>query len=131
MGLTAADGFVDESGMKRWLRRAGDGARQQTDAREKPFARFNTQTYKTRLSLSRMNLPHLPALRRGKPYESLDSVEVLNHRTGEPMARVSQVNAGIVRKDLARIGEARAALKKFTVAELIDISAKAGEHFLN
>ena len=47
------------------------------------------------------------------------------------MATVSQVNAGIVRKDLGRIGEARAALKKFTVAELIEISAKAGEHFLN
>ena len=78
-----------------------------------------------------MNLPHLPALRRGKPYESLDKTEVLNHRSGQPMAFVSQVNAGIVRKDLARIGEARAALKKFTVAELIAISGKAGEFFLN
>ena len=77
-----------------------------------------------------MNLPHLPALRRGKPYESLDKIEVINHRTGEPLATVSQVNAGIVRKDLARVGEARAALKKFSVAELIQISAKAGELFL-
>src|SRR5947209_17514046 len=78
-----------------------------------------------------MELPHLPALRRGKPYQSLNSVEVVNHRTGQPLARVSQVNAGIVRKDLARIGEARAALKKHTVDELIAISAKAGELFLN
>ena len=78
-----------------------------------------------------MNLPHLPALRRGKPYESLDSTEVSNHRTGEPLARVSQVNAGIIRKDLGRIAEARAALKKFTVAQLIEISAKAGDLFLN
>lgn len=76
-------------------------------------------------------LPHLPALRRGRPYESLDSVEVVNHRTGEPMARVSQVNAGIIRKDLARIGEAREALRKLTVRELVEISAAAGEHFLN
>ena len=78
-----------------------------------------------------MNLPHLPALRRGKPYESLDKVDVLNHRTGQPMATVSQVGAGILRKDLARIGEARAALKKFSVADLIEISSQAGEHFLN
>ena len=78
-----------------------------------------------------MNLPHLPALRRGKPYESLDKVAVLNCRTGLPAANISQVNAGIVRKDLARIGEARAALKKFTVAQLIEISAKAGELFLH
>lgn len=77
-----------------------------------------------------MNLPHLPALRRGKPYESLDKVEVINHRTGLPMATVSQVNAGILRKDLAKIHEARAALKKFSVADLIQISAKAGELFL-
>src|SRR5258708_29701096 len=78
-----------------------------------------------------MNLPHLPALRRGRAYESLESVEVVNHRTGEPMARVSQVNAGIIRKDLSKIGEARRALQKHTVAELIEISAQAGEHYLN
>ncbi|RYD79102.1 MAG: aldehyde dehydrogenase [Verrucomicrobiaceae bacterium] len=78
-----------------------------------------------------MNLPHLPALRRGKPYESLETVEVVNHRTGEPMARVSQVNAGIIRKDLAKIADVRAVLKKFTVEELIGITAKAGELFLN
>ncbi len=77
-----------------------------------------------------MDLPHLPALRRGKPYQSLDTVEVVNHRTGEPLARVSQVNAGIIRKDLARIGEARTALKRFYVPELVAISAKAGELFL-
>ena len=77
-----------------------------------------------------MNLPHLPALRRGKPYESLDKTQVLNHRTGLPMASVSQVNAGIIRKDLDKIGEARAALKKFSVAQLIEISAQAGELFL-
>jgi acyl-CoA reductase-like NAD-dependent aldehyde dehydrogenase len=47
------------------------------------------------------------------------------------MAKVSQVNAGIIRKDLGKIGEARAALAKFTVAQLIEISAKAGEIFLN
>src|SRR4030095_13517288 len=77
-----------------------------------------------------MNPPHLPALRRGKPYQSLDTVDVLDHRTGQPRAQVSQVNAGIIRKDLAKVGEARAALKKFTVAELIEISANAGNHFL-
>jgi acyl-CoA reductase-like NAD-dependent aldehyde dehydrogenase len=77
-----------------------------------------------------MDLPHLPALRRGKPYDSLDKVEVLNHRTGEAIASVSQVGAGILRKDLSRIGEARATLKKFSVEELIAICARAGELFL-
>jgi acyl-CoA reductase-like NAD-dependent aldehyde dehydrogenase len=77
------------------------------------------------------SVPHIPALRRGKAYESLEQIEVKDFRTGEVKATVSQVNAGIVRKDLARLGEAQAALKKFSVAQLIEICAKAGEQFLN
>ncbi len=78
-----------------------------------------------------MSVPHLPALRKGAPYESLDKVDVKDHRTGEVLAQVSQVGAGILRRDLGRIGEARAALKKFTCEQLIEISKKAGEIFLN
>ena len=76
-------------------------------------------------------LPQIPALRRGVPYESLDKLTVTNHRDGSAMAQISQVNAGIIRKDLGKISESRAALKKFSVAQLIEISAKAGEFFLN
>ena len=76
-------------------------------------------------------LPHLPVLRRGRVYESLDQTTVVNHRTGEAMASISTVNAGIIRKDLQRIGDSRAALARFTVDQLLEISAKAGEHFLN
>ena len=76
-------------------------------------------------------LPHLPALRGGRPYESLEKTEILDHFTGEVVAVVSQVNAGILKKDLQKIGVGRAALRKFTVAQLIEISAKAGELFLN
>src|SRR5215475_5103110 len=75
--------------------------------------------------------PHIPALRRGKPYESLETAEVKDFRTGEVKARVSQVNAGIVRKDLQRFAESRAALKKLSVKQLLEISARAGEQFLN
>src|SRR6185295_15534155 len=74
---------------------------------------------------------HIPALRRGKAYESLEVAEVKDFRTGEIKAKVSQVNAGIVRKDLQRIGESRAALKKLKVKELLGICARAGEQFLN
>lgn len=75
-------------------------------------------------------VPHLPALRLGRTYESLEKVEVKDHRTGKVWAVVSQVNGGIVRRDLARLGESRAALNRFTVAELIERSARAGELFL-
>ena len=60
-------------------------------------------------------LPHLPALRRGKPYASLEQVTVNDCRTGEALARLSQVNAGVIRKDLSRISDARSALKRFRV----------------
>jgi acyl-CoA reductase-like NAD-dependent aldehyde dehydrogenase len=76
-------------------------------------------------------LPHLPALRRGKPYASLDQLEVRDCRGGEPLARISQVNAGIVRKDFARIGEARAALKRLSCEQLLGICQKAADLFLN
>lgn len=78
-----------------------------------------------------MELPHIPVLRRGRPYESLDKLNVINHRNGQVLAQVSSINAGIIRKDLARISESRAALKKISVAQLIEISARAGGQFLS
>src|SRR5581483_3258894 len=78
-----------------------------------------------------MIVPHIPALRRGREYESLDKISVADHRTGEILAAVSQVNAGIVRKDLARLPESRAALKKLATSDLLAICARAGEVFLH
>lgn len=77
------------------------------------------------------SVPHIPVIRLGRNYESLDKLEIKNHSTGEVIATVSSVNAGIIRKDFKKIGEGRAALKKFTVKQLMELSAKAGELFLN
>jgi acyl-CoA reductase-like NAD-dependent aldehyde dehydrogenase len=76
-------------------------------------------------------LPHLPALRRGRAYASLEQAQVKECHTGQPLALISQVNPGIIRKDLASTGEARAALKRFTCEELIEICRKAAGLFLN
>ena len=76
-------------------------------------------------------IPHLPVLRLGRNYESLEKLEVKDHRTGEVKAVVSSVNGGIVKRDLARIGTARAALRNLTVDRLIELSARAGDLFLN
>lgn len=75
-------------------------------------------------------MPHLPALRRGKPYASLDQSEVKDCRTGQALAKVSQVNSGIVRKDLARIADSRAALKCLSARELLAICERAARMFL-
>jgi len=74
-------------------------------------------------------IPHLPVLRLGRTYESLDRIEVKDHRTGEVKAFVSAINAGIIRKDLQRIAASQAALKRHTVTQLIELSARAGELF--
>jgi acyl-CoA reductase-like NAD-dependent aldehyde dehydrogenase len=74
-------------------------------------------------------LPHLPALRRGKPYASLEQLDLKDCRTGQPLARISQVNAGIIRKDLTRIRESRAALKEISSERLLEVCARAAELF--
>jgi hypothetical protein len=78
-----------------------------------------------------MDLPHLPALRLGRVYESLEKVDARDHRTHEPLAAVSHVNAGIIRRDLVRLDASRGALKKFTCAQLIEISRQAAGVFMN
>ena len=78
-----------------------------------------------------MDRPHLPALRLGRAYESLEKNAARDHRTGEPVAVISQVNAGIIRRDLARIETSRAVLKKFTCAQLIEMCSHAAEIFMS
>ncbi len=74
-------------------------------------------------------LPHIPCLRQGRTYESLEKNEVKDHRTGEVKALVSSVNAGILRKDLARVAESRSALRKLSITELLAICARASDLF--
>ena len=71
---------------------------------------------------------HIPILRHGKPYESIDKVEIVHHATGEPVAKVSQANAGLISRDVKRMDFD--VLEQFKVRELIDMCRKAAEIFL-
>src|SRR6476659_9308452 len=73
---------------------------------------------------------HLPVLRQGKPYQSMDTVEIRGVRTGAQVATVSQANAGLIRRDLRRMEAAREALRAVPAAELLAICARAGEQFM-
>lgn len=77
-----------------------------------------------------MPVPHIPVLRQGKPYESLDRVELKSVRTGEPVAQISQANAALIRRDARRQAEAHAKLRELSVDDLIAISEKAGSLFM-
>ena len=72
----------------------------------------------------------LPVIRWGKPYDSLEKDDVLHFLTGEPIARVSQANAGLLSRDMRQAQRARDVLRDFTCVELIERMKKAGELFL-
>jgi len=74
---------------------------------------------------------NIPALRWGKPYESLETDDVLHFATGEPIARVSQANGGIVQRDMRSAHKAREALRQFSCAQLIEMVKGAADHYLN
>ena len=70
---------------------------------------------------------NIPVMRWGKPYESLEIAEVLHFATGEPIAKVSQANDGIIRRDMRSAGRAREILCGFKISELIEMLKKAGD----
>ena len=78
-----------------------------------------------------MNAPHIPILRQGKPYQSLDVQTVNQLGTEDPAAEISFACADMIKYDLHKMGEAREALKRFSGNELVEITKKAGELFLH
>src|SRR5438067_13598553 len=72
---------------------------------------------------------HIPILRHGKPYESVDKIQILHHATGEPVAEVSQANAGLISRDVHRWGDT--ILEQFTAKELFKIFKQASDLFMN
>src|SRR6188508_506308 len=73
---------------------------------------------------------HLPILRHGIPYRSVDVATVVHHRTRQPFVQVSQANTGLIRRDLLRQDDARAELAAIPARELIAMAAEAAELFL-
>jgi len=72
---------------------------------------------------------HVPLLRRGRPYRSIEVARTPHYRTGEPFVEISQANAGLIRRDLLDQSTARAALAGFTTRELFGICARASQAF--
>jgi len=72
---------------------------------------------------------HIPVLRQGKPYKSVDVNRAYHYRTREQIAEISQANVGLIRRDLLQQAEMHAILQGFTTRELIAIAKKAAKHF--
>ena len=70
---------------------------------------------------------NLPVLRWGQPYTSMDVDDVVHFQTGEPIARLSRANGGMIQRDMRRAAAARNALRQIAIDDLIDRVARAGE----
>ncbi len=73
---------------------------------------------------------HIPILRAGLSYKSLNLSHVSHVQTGEPLAVVSQANRGLIAKDLAQARENKRALEDLSVSELLAICKKAANLFM-
>src|SRR5689334_3978192 len=74
---------------------------------------------------------HIPILRRGNQYKSLDIARVPHHQTRETFVEVSQANAGLIRRDLGQQDIGTKSLERFSTRELVDICTRAADHFTN
>jgi acyl-CoA reductase-like NAD-dependent aldehyde dehydrogenase len=74
---------------------------------------------------------HLPVLRWGAPYTSMEVDEVVHFSTGEPIAKVSRANGGLVQRDARKAAQARQALRQIPIDDLIDRVRRAGELYMD
>lgn len=74
---------------------------------------------------------HFPVLRWGEPYKSLDVEKVFHFATGEPIAELSQANAGLIERDLRQVRRAREVLREIPAKELLERCRKAADLFMN
>jgi acyl-CoA reductase-like NAD-dependent aldehyde dehydrogenase len=74
---------------------------------------------------------NISALRWGKPYESLETETIVHFVTGEPIARLSMANGGLVQRDMRKAQSARDALRGLPCTELIDRCQSAADAYLN
>jgi acyl-CoA reductase-like NAD-dependent aldehyde dehydrogenase len=73
----------------------------------------------------------IPILRWGQPYDSLEIDEVVHFATGEPIARVSRANGGLIQRDMRKAQRARDVLREIPIDELIARVGRAGELYMN
>jgi len=74
---------------------------------------------------------HIPLLRRGRPYRSLDTHTVPHHATGQPFVEISQANPGLIRRDLLDQKAMRASLIDIPVHRLMEMTRAAAPIFLS
>lgn len=72
---------------------------------------------------------HIPALRLGKPYVSLEKTTLVHHATGDPIAEVSQLSSVAINRDLSKMAQAKRELAAIPIKDLIAMYGKAADYF--
>src|SRR6185503_12124163 len=62
---------------------------------------------------------------------SLEKDEVVHFSTGEPIARVSRANGGLIQRDMRHAQRARDVLRQIPIDELVARAGRAGELYMN
>src|SRR5438067_8789264 len=70
---------------------------------------------------------HIPVLRWGEPYKSMEIDKVVHFATGEPLAEVSRANGGLCGSDVRHAKRAREVLREIPIPELIQKIKKAAD----
>jgi len=70
---------------------------------------------------------HIPVLRWGEPYKSLDVDKIFHFATGEPVAEMSRANAALVSRDMRHAQRARDVLREVPIKELLQRIKKAAD----
>ena len=71
----------------------------------------------------------IPALRFGKPYQSLEKAQLIHHVTGEPIAEVSQVTGSQISRDIGLTERLHKEFSAMPIREILSIYQKAAYHF--
>jgi acyl-CoA reductase-like NAD-dependent aldehyde dehydrogenase len=73
---------------------------------------------------------HIPALRWGDPYKSLDADKLVRFDTGEVIGEMSKVVGGLVERDLRHAQRARNLLRALPSNQLLEMCKSAADVFL-
>jgi len=73
---------------------------------------------------------HIPVLRWGEPYKSLEVDQVVHFDTGEVLAEVSRANGGLIQRDMRFAQRARDVLRDISIGDLLQMMKKAGELYV-
>src|SRR5438132_13079964 len=73
---------------------------------------------------------HIPVLRWGEPYKSMEIDKVVHFASGETLAEVSRANGGLIERDMRHAKQAREVLREIPIQDLIAKIRKAADLYV-